>query len=398
MFIRKVPEQGKVLKMIVLSHTSHLGGAELSMLELVKALSRNMNIYIIIPMRGPIVNSLDRYAKHIYTVPFFWWCAKRSKIIPYIMANFLNLVSFLLTLRVVLKVKPDICLTNTIASPPILGVACKLLNIPHIWYIHEFGKEDHELYFIVGEKIGYNIVARLSSAIFVNSTSVAKKISKFIYWQKVPLFLMDNIVEMPSQILTDKESNDKLSNYDAKIKIAHIATIKQGKGQEDLVLALSMLKEKVDFICYIIGSIEDKNYYRKLKQWVEKNRLIDSIIFTGYLSREKALQVMKNSDIIVLCSRSEAFGRVIVEGMKLGKAVIATRSGGVTDKIKDGKNGLLYEPRNVEELAQKIMLLANDRQLRENLGRNAQQYSFERFNKEKIVRKTFEIICQIASK
>jgi glycosyltransferase involved in cell wall biosynthesis len=384
------------LRMLVLSHTSSLGGAELSLLEHLKALSSKKDIYVILPKNGPIITFLKKFVKEIYVVPFFWWCAKGLKLIPYSISNALNLVSLLLVSRIIIKVKPDICWTNTITPPPILGMICKLLNIPHIWFIHEFGKEDHGLSFIIGEKLGYNIIARLSKAIFVNSMAVGRKFLRFTYWRKVPMYVIDYIVETPLHIPTIKRTCGKKQNNE-HIRIVHAGVIKQGKGQEDLIHALSILRDKIKFICYIVGAIEDKEYYRRIKHIIAENGLEKSIVFTGYLPREGVLYLMKNSDIIVICSRSEAFGRVVVESMKLGKAVIATRRGGIVEIIQDGENGLLYEPNDVEELAQKIMLLACDSRLREMLGEKAKQYALKRFNEERISKHLLKIIKRVVS-
>jgi glycosyltransferase involved in cell wall biosynthesis len=146
-----------------------------------------------------------------------------------------------------------------------------------------------------------------------------------------------------------------------------------------------------------VGAIEDKKYYQRIKHIIAENGLGKSIIFTDYLPKEEVFYLMKNSDIIVICSRSEAFGRVVVESMKLGKAVIATRRGGIVEIIQDGENGLLYEPNDVEELAQKIMLLACDSQLRKMLGEKAKQYAFKRFNEERISKHLLKIIKRVAS-
>jgi glycosyltransferase involved in cell wall biosynthesis len=68
-----------------------------------------------------------------------------------------------------------------------------------------------------------------------------------------------------------------------------------------------------------------------------------------------------------LCA--ETFGLAIVEAMSQGKAVVASRVGGVVDVIADGKTGILIAPGNADELAQSMRRLTEDRALRERLGR-----------------------------
>ena len=59
---------------------------------------------------------------------------------------------------------------------------------------------------------------------------------------------------------------------------------------------------------------------------------------------------MLAADIILVCSRHEAFGRVVVDGMKLSRPVVYPRSGGIPEYMKDGVTGLSYSPGDVKEL------------------------------------------------
>lgn len=60
---------------------------------------------------------------------------------------------------------------------------------------------------------------------------------------------------------------------------------------------------------------------------------------------------MLAADALLVCSRNEAFGRVVVDGMKLGRPVIYRASGGIPEMMRDGVTGLSYTPGSVEELA-----------------------------------------------
>jgi glycosyltransferase involved in cell wall biosynthesis len=86
-----------------------------------------------------------------------------------------------------------------------------------------------------------------------------------------------------------------------------------------------------------------------------------------------------SSDVALMCSGCEAFGRVTVEAMKFGKPVIGSRAGGTRELIRDGWNGLLYEPGNPEDLAAKISRLSDHRQLLAQMGVNAKAWSHSTF-------------------
>ena len=74
--------------------------------------------------------------------------------------------------------------------------------------------------------------------------------------------------------------------------------------------------------------------------------------FFGYV--ENTLPLIRGADVLLMCSRYDAFGRVTVEAMKLGKPVIGAKSGGTTELISEGFNGLLYTSGDHMELTGKI--------------------------------------------
>jgi len=170
------------------------------------------------------------------------------------------------------------------------------------------------------------------------------------------------------------------------MRILCLSTVQPSKGQEDLVLALSLLKGEIKskIKCYIVGTLADKKYFEKIQKLIKENGLENIVKVTGRVAREKALKMMRKSDIVVLCSRSEALSRALIEAMKLGKAVIATRSGGNPEVISEGETGLLYEPANYEELAQKISILTERLDLRDILGKKAQIFALQRFNEQRV--------------
>jgi glycosyltransferase involved in cell wall biosynthesis len=93
--------------------------------------------------------------------------------------------------------------------------------------------------------------------------------------------------------------------------------------------------------------------------------------------------LMNTADVVLMCSRREAFGRVTVEGMKLGKPVIGTRSGGTPEIVIDGQTGYLYQPGDAKELAARIHYLHANRSVREAMGAHGRRHATAQFNQEK---------------
>jgi glycosyltransferase involved in cell wall biosynthesis len=89
------------------------------------------------------------------------------------------------------------------------------------------------------------------------------------------------------------------------------------------------------------------------------------------LTQPEVSRALDEATALVLPSRSEGMGRVVVEAFCRGRAVVATRVGGIPDLVEDGANGLLVEPGNTQALADALVRILTDRELAERLGRGA---------------------------
>ena len=114
---------------------------------------------------------------------------------------------------------------------------------------------------------------------------------------------------------------------------------------------------------------------------VEQNDLTDRVHMLGH--SDNPMPLMNTVDVVLMCSRREAFGRVTVESMKLGKPVIGTRSGGTPEIVQEGETGFLYTPGDAQELAAKIGHLYANRAVRDSMGAKARLCARERFNQQK---------------
>jgi glycosyltransferase involved in cell wall biosynthesis len=89
------------------------------------------------------------------------------------------------------------------------------------------------------------------------------------------------------------------------------------------------------------------------------------------LSQPEVAAALDESTCLVLPSRSEGMGRVVVEAFCRGRAVIGSRVGGIPDLVEDGANGLLVEPGDTAGLAEAVRRVLTDRELAERLGHGA---------------------------
>jgi glycosyltransferase involved in cell wall biosynthesis len=97
----------------------------------------------------------------------------------------------------------------------------------------------------------------------------------------------------------------------------------------------------------------------------------EQVTWTPRLSQRDLSVALDESTCLVLPSRSEGMGRVIVEAFCRGRGVVASRVGGIPDLVEDGANGLLVDPADGEGLADALRRVLTDRALAERLGRGA---------------------------
>lgn len=145
-----------------------------------------------------------------------------------------------------------------------------------------------------------------------------------------------------------------------------VANLSPIKGYEDLIAALGLLVPKVEGLrCICVGG-SDPAYRGTLERLVESLGLGRCVVFAGY--QQGVLPFYEAMDVLVLPSRSEAFGMVLLEAMALAKPIVATDVGGISEIVVDGVTGLLVPPGQPLRLADAILCLIEDRSARLRMG------------------------------
>jgi len=227
-----------------------------------------------------------------------------------------------------------------------------------------------------------------SNKVTTVSNDCDKEVNR-LYKLKNKSSVVYNGVDTDFFVSKNKESSHPIVLYTGRLE--------SRKGVEDLIMAakyISKINSNIKFI--IIG---DGPLKMNLKKMVDNFGLSNCIHFPGFVSHEKIVEYYQNSTIYVLPSYYEGLPTVLLEAMSCEIAPIATNVQGNSELIKNGENGLLVSPKNPKELAEKIIYLIDNEQLRKKLGRNARKtvennYSWEIIvNKfEKIYYETMNII------
>jgi len=141
--------------------------------------------------------------------------------------------------------------------------------------------------------------------------------------------------------------------------------------------------------------LDQTDYTRSLAQQVNSSGLSDKIIWAEFIEDTSAM--MNSIDILVHPALTEGSGRVIMEAMAAGKPVVAMKSGGVQELIRDGENGFLVQPGNDQDLAVKVKLLLEDENLRQNIAGNARIYAHSHFSNQANMRAIEDVYRNLVS-
>lgn len=173
-------------------------------------------------------------------------------------------------------------------------------------------------------------------------------------------------------------------NTQGPIRLFFVGRPSLEKGFDTLIKALQNFP--ADFVLTIVGFTSEE--FRAMLPQVYENStgLHDKLEFRGYVGWESGLKdIIRMQDIAIVPSRSEGTPRVILECMSQGVPVIASDTGGIPTIICHEANGILVEPGNAPELAQKIMMLWKDDNRRKELILNAlktaKQNTIEQFTR-----------------
>ncbi|MFA5984810.1 MAG: glycosyltransferase family 4 protein [Methylococcaceae bacterium] len=159
------------------------------------------------------------------------------------------------------------------------------------------------------------------------------------------------------------------------------------KGQELFLDAAVLLKARIPNLKMLIigGTPEDcAAYEQALKLRVQQQGLGDMVIFTGHVSTMAS--VYCGLDVIVSASTSpEPLGTVVIESMTLARPLIGPNHGGAAEMMQHNVTGLLFEPKNAADLAEKIETFYRQPNLRSELGKAARKKALATFSIEEHV-------------
>ncbi len=362
--------------LLISSHGQRGWGGQESLLALVEGLnSEEFTPHVVVPSgKGGMLESMEEKAVFVNVIEF-------PKVLDF---HISNKAKALWNLCKLVK-KKDIWIIHTDGPRNTFyaSIVARLRKIPLVWHVRTSNTDRYD-----------PLLYRMASRIVVVAEAVKKRFNKIDNGRKITTIY--NAVD--TGLFKKKKKSDfirrKYDIGDTDFLITVIARIERPKGQIDMVKACGKLKCRIkNFKVLFVGDVVDYAYLQECLEKAKELEIIDRLIFVGYVSRID--RVLNESDLFVLPSLTEAFPRSVIEAMAVGLPVIVTDVGGCSEAIEENISGFIVPPGDSDKLAEKIMLLKQDSNLREDFGRAAQKRVKERFCIQEHVKKIQQLYREL---
>jgi glycosyltransferase involved in cell wall biosynthesis len=368
---------GPIPRVLVVSNYGDFGGGGAAIFrDIVVALREkrpDIDLVAVYPWKGNLAADCARYGirTKIAWVPTWaflerWRTPRIEALIGALPRGALLLLGILQAVLLLVRLRPTMVITNTMLIPS-HAVAAKLLGIPHYWMVHEFGRDDHRLRFLLGYRRSIRLISRLSESVICLTRAVEK--AMLALDPKMRTFQVYPVVDTPLGTPPERHPGEPM-------RVVLVGKFAQSKGQHLAIEAVAIARKAgVDIELALVGAGNDKALHKLAR------RLGVEDLVTIHGPTRDVGRYWSAAHVGLMCSECEAFGLVTVEAMRAGLPVCGTNAGGTPEIIDPGVNGLLSPPGDANALAANLMALESDEDLRRSLAFRAVETT-QRFQRD----------------
>ncbi|MCM8805062.1 MAG: glycosyltransferase [Candidatus Omnitrophica bacterium] len=343
------------IKIGYLIGSSEIGGTEKMILTLIRNVDKNLFDFIFFCIKGE-----GRFTEIL----------KKENYNVYILNFKKNPISFIKLFLYLRKEKLDILQSFLFVSNIIGRIYGRILKINFLISSQRSTDDWRKWYHWLIERMTKNFVDLYIS----NSYSGREVLIKKGKIKRNKIIVIPNGIELPERFEKIKK------DY---IVIGSIGNLRRAKGYFNLIKASEIVIKKYKNVkFYIVGEGKLKEEILKI---IEKKKLKDYFVLTGYV--ENVYDYLKIFDIFVLSSLWEGCPLSLLESMGYGIPSIATNVGDVSYIIENGVDGFIVEKNDYRRIAEKIILLIEDENLREKIGEKSREKIKKWYSLEEMIKR-----------
>ena len=373
-----------------------IGGAQLGLYNLCRYLEKEgIKQYIIAPKRNKSEKSYEKMDNiKVYRYAPNKILRYSNIVLSKISGNIIpeqHIEGVFKTIRLIENENIDIIHMHYFRNTSILGyLAKKKFKIPVV--IELMGDDIYDPVYPVPENLWRYYYPKI-----LNNCDVITAVSNFVgnvIYEKtgikaeiIPYGVDTNIFKPFDAQIDYIQEKYNLSKKD-KIVIAVQRLEPRKKVQVLLYAAKKVIDEVSNVKFLIIGDGPDRD---NLERLTKKLGISRNIIFTGVIPDKELIKCYSLADIFSIHTLHEGLGIVFLEAMAMGLPIVTTYAHGNEDIIENGKNGFMVEPNNPDKLAEKIIYLLNNEEIRRKIGKLNRKEAVEKYDWKNIARRVQNI-------
>ena len=389
------------MKIAYLTPTGALGGAELCLLDLlasIRASRPDWRPTVLIGGEGPLVGEVERLgiACEVLTMPssvaglgdagladlgrfqrFGRLAIGGAKAFSSLLDYRKRLAAWLL------DTNPDVVQSNGMKMH-VLAAWSARRGLPVVWHLHDY----------LGSRSAMKVLLKASRRPGLTAVGVSDSVTtdaEGVLGPRVPVRTIHNRIDVDrfDAGSGDRADLDRLAGLEpaetGTIRVGLVATFAIWKGHRHFLEAVARIPKDLKTRFYLVGgpiyqSAGSQVTLEGLREIASTLGIADRVAFTGHLSDPAS--AIKALDVVVHAStRPEPFGRVIVEGMAAGKAVVTSGLGGALELIEAERTAIAVPPGDPEALASAIDRLIREPETRDRLGHAGRISARSRFDR-----------------
>ncbi len=262
-------------------------------------------------------------------------------------------------------------------------------DLVHVHYISGFGLWALKTHFIPTVASVWGSDIKSSNRGFFSRKIAERLLSKMTTITATSNFLKSKVVDINPEFESKTEvipfGVDTTEDYkplpaEKTFRLCYIKRLRPVYGPDVMLKALALAKKtNPDILLSIAG---DGEMSADLHKMVKELDLEKNVEFTGFIDNKEIYPFISKHHAVVMPSREEGFGVAALEAGICGRPIIATNVGGIPEIVINNKTGILIPRDDHHALSQAMLLLADDRKLTENLGRQGYDYVKEKYSWE----------------
>jgi glycosyltransferase involved in cell wall biosynthesis len=382
---------GRRLRVVFLDHVARLSGGEIALLRLLPVLANEIDVHVILGEEGPLADRLGAEGISVEVLPLapalrdLRKDALRPRRFDPMAAARVAPYAVRLARRI-RDSRADLVHTNSLKAALYGGAAGRLARVPVVWHVRDRIAEDYLPHSAV---LLVRAAARvLPTAVVANSQATLATLPP----------------RRPARVGYNPIVPDSVSQHGASAErtggvttVGIVGRLAPWKGQHVFLEAFAKAFRGTPVRGRVIGSalFGEDAYEQRLREQADRLGIAGQVEFLGF--REDVQVELAELNVLVHCSViPEPFGQAVLEGMAAGIPVIAANAGGPAELITDGRDGMLTQPGDADELAEALRRLGGDAELREALGSGAMRRSME-FTPERTAERILAVYREVLS-